>query len=434
MAVIPNPYQSAGPDWLNAISYGADPSGNSDSTTAFQHAVTAAIASGGTVYIPKGTYKQTGNVTGVMASGKPVSVMGDGWGLTIINFTGSGDAWRLYCPTLFQDSDFLDATCSGGYFGGAGITINGTGHAGTGASGLHIGDLYRWILNVQAENFTAASDIGVHLDNTWFWSEQWDIRVQANECSTPVMFDRNPNVSSTDCTGSFDGLAGDIAFNFSAANAGFNGIVFNNGTYSKGGNLIWKGNMQSSASSVGTTATLSFLGSAPSDAIDYPIYSSLESIRLESAVECEGSDANTPYTVYFENPDDNGDPTSGNCILNAYGQLLFASNTANFTDTNDNQAVDFWGPVVNDTINTTVSKFAGLNGGVGTTDVYYNIFHSDLTGGGSISQGSGAPSKPDGENPTAGDIYFRTDTPSTANQRVYICTTGGASPVWSGIL
>jgi hypothetical protein len=61
-------------------------------------------------------------------------------------------------------------------------------------------------------------------------------------------------------------------------------------------------------------------------------------------------------------------------------------------------------------------------------------FQSALTGGGSISQGSGAPSKPNGVNPNAGDIYFRTDTPSTANQRIYICTTGGASPAWSGIV
>ena len=58
---------------------------------------------------------------------------------------------------------------------------------------------------------------------------------------------------------------------------------------------------------------------------------------------------------------------------------------------------------------------------------------SSLTGGGRISQGSGAPSKPNGANPAAGDIYFRTDTPTTANQRLYVCTTGGASPVWSGI-
>lgn len=57
-----------------------------------------------------------------------------------------------------------------------------------------------------------------------------------------------------------------------------------------------------------------------------------------------------------------------------------------------------------------------------------------LTGGANISSGSGAPSKPNTINPTAGDIYFRTDTPSTANQRIYICTVGGGTPTWVGIV
>ncbi len=58
----------------------------------------------------------------------------------------------------------------------------------------------------------------------------------------------------------------------------------------------------------------------------------------------------------------------------------------------------------------------------------------NLTGAANISSGSGAPSKPNGVNPNAGDYYFRTDTPSTANQRLYVCTTGGGAPVWAGIV
>lgn len=52
--------------------------------------------------------------------------------------------------------------------------------------------------------------------------------------------------------------------------------------------------------------------------------------------------------------------------------------------------------------------------------------------GASLQSGSGVPNC-GGE---VGGIYFRTDTPSTSNQRVYICTvagvTGGAT--WVGIL
>lgn len=54
-------------------------------------------------------------------------------------------------------------------------------------------------------------------------------------------------------------------------------------------------------------------------------------------------------------------------------------------------------------------------------------------GGAKIYSGSGSPS---GLVGTLGDIYFRTDTPSTSNQRVYICTVAGAAgaATWTGIL
>jgi hypothetical protein len=58
---------------------------------------------------------------------------------------------------------------------------------------------------------------------------------------------------------------------------------------------------------------------------------------------------------------------------------------------------------------------------------------SKLDGGGRITSGSGAPITPGSTDPTAGDIYFRTDTPETADQRIYICTVGGSSPTWVGI-
>jgi hypothetical protein len=33
-----------------------------------------------------------------------------------------------------------------------------------------------------------------------------------------------------------------------------------------------------------------------------------------------------------------------------------------------------------------------------------------------------------------GDFYWRTDTPGTANQRLYVCTAGGTPGTWVGIL
>lgn len=49
---------------------------------------------------------------------------------------------------------------------------------------------------------------------------------------------------------------------------------------------------------------------------------------------------------------------------------------------------------------------------------------------GSINSGSGAPTIAG----TAGDFYFRTDTPSTANQRIYVCTATGNPGTWVGIV
>ena len=48
--------------------------------------------------------------------------------------------------------------------------------------------------------------------------------------------------------------------------------------------------------------------------------------------------------------------------------------------------------------------------------------------GGSLWSGSGAPATGLG---SIGDYYFRTDTPSTANQRIYVKT---AAAVWTGIV
>lgn len=52
--------------------------------------------------------------------------------------------------------------------------------------------------------------------------------------------------------------------------------------------------------------------------------------------------------------------------------------------------------------------------------------------GASFHSGSGAPTIGGG----AGSFYFRTDTPSTGNQRIYVCTTAGTAgnAVWTGIV
>jgi hypothetical protein len=55
--------------------------------------------------------------------------------------------------------------------------------------------------------------------------------------------------------------------------------------------------------------------------------------------------------------------------------------------------------------------------------------------GGRIWSGSSAPTTPGGSlTYNLGDFYLRTDTPTVANQRLYVVTTAGTSPTWTGIL
>lgn len=60
---------------------------------------------------------------------------------------------------------------------------------------------------------------------------------------------------------------------------------------------------------------------------------------------------------------------------------------------------------------------------------------SNISGTGAIGvriwSGSGTPSKPGNVNPTAGDLYLRTDATLARGNIIYQCTTGGASPVWA---
>ena len=80
---------------------------------------------------------------------------------------------------------------------------------------------------------------------------------------------------------------------------------------------------------------------------------------------------------------------------------------------NDPSSIDFSGDPTTDPGHLHTSLSTSLEGGVGTVKQW---------------GGSGAP-------PTSlggvGDYYFRSDTPSTANQRIYIKT---ASATWTGIV
>jgi len=55
------------------------------------------------------------------------------------------------------------------------------------------------------------------------------------------------------------------------------------------------------------------------------------------------------------------------------------------------------------------------------------------TNGIKIYMGSGVPSGTTVNAGRVGDMYLRIDTPSTSNQRIYMCTVAGSPGTWSGI-
>jgi hypothetical protein len=109
----------------NVLTYGADPTGVADSTTAFQDAINAlpsnpgSFPCGGVVYVPAGTYTCNTGQINVVAG---LHLIGDGYQNTKINITGGGSGYlfNLDPPSYSSTNHVEDLVISG-------FTINATG-------------------------------------------------------------------------------------------------------------------------------------------------------------------------------------------------------------------------------------------------------------------------------------------------------------------
>lgn len=137
--------------------------------------------------------------------------------------------------------------------------------------------------------------------------------------------------------------------------------------------------------------------------------------------------ANTAPISRFVNHVDNGmvdyirhNGSNTNALLY---YLTGGSSAIMYASDNSNNRADLY---TNGLYFGTTSSFGDVSYGIsGTTAVIKPKVKIGSTGA-TISSGSGAPSG----SATTGDIYFRTDTPTVANQRIYIYT-GSA---WTGIV
>ena len=95
---------------VNVLDFGADPTGVADSTTA----IDAAIASGKSVYFPRGTYLTTGNH--VIPFPSKQRFFGDGWNATIIKRSGGTN--MVFDIAQFAECSFSDFTVDANNLGG----------------------------------------------------------------------------------------------------------------------------------------------------------------------------------------------------------------------------------------------------------------------------------------------------------------------------
>lgn len=140
-------------DYFNVLTYGADPTGTADSSTAFQNAINAAVTGTGTVFVPTGIYKIG-------------TVLTDAAGLQ--GFIGEGETSKLQVPSSSSTNAILNFTSvsalgfklKGLQFQGPGQSTAHTqigvtvGNSGGNIEGADISDLW----------FTSWSNYGLEID------------------------------------------------------------------------------------------------------------------------------------------------------------------------------------------------------------------------------------------------------------------------------
>ncbi|MBR8434835.1 hypothetical protein KDW37_29150 [Burkholderia cenocepacia] len=178
-------YASKFGDVVSAVDFGADPTGTVSSTAAIQAAINAVTASGGTVFLPIGTYKMTAPL--VFPNAQFVSLVGAGHGSQLVNSTGTsfdmitwtnpgaGNLILTYTTIANLSLSQSGASGSGAEINtqyASGITIKGVyfGSLATGGDGVKVvGNGSTYSHEIQIIDFSGRSSTGnavIHLTGT----------------------------------------------------------------------------------------------------------------------------------------------------------------------------------------------------------------------------------------------------------------------------
>lgn len=165
--------------FVNVMDYGANGGGTVDDTAAIQAAVNAVSVSGGTVFLPAGTYKISSAIT---INNSHVRLMGGGKGNTTINqITASVSA--ITAPSTLVKIGVSDMTVSGnGGTGNSGLYLSGVSNSefiNLLIDGFEYGVKYTQCGNITFDSvYSSNCDYGFFVpyegDGSNFWS--WTVR------------------------------------------------------------------------------------------------------------------------------------------------------------------------------------------------------------------------------------------------------------------
>jgi len=415
---------------VSVLDFGADPTGTSDSTTAIQNCINAVqTAGGGTIVLPTGTYKISSTLT---LSGAASVWMTGTWSSVIKN-VGTGNA--ITAGNLSADQT-VDIRLLG-------FAIQG--QAGT-AHGIHFMRIHN--ARIEGVRVYSCGGDGIHLDACY---ALWVIRVYSNN-----------NTGNGLAAIAISGVGSDFLQVMGSRFLinGAKGIYIDNRLYGPAGQRVELNDIEGNAigfqmdiGSASNTEGFTLRGNYFENQTGYNV--SMGEDGGTAVINCPNVESNS-----F-----NFGTTTSAAAATRFGaavrELTLLSNDFVNSDLVVNSSVTL-GMVSGNKSNSTVPGGFDQNGGTTVTQLrlyqagggaysalsmsggYVTMNYpqqwagavfpaSANTGGGAYQAacglwaGTGAPNNSYGQT---GDYYFRSDTPATANQRVYVKSGG----TWTGIV